>query len=780
MIDESNERRILISMPYGAKTGALDTGPMSIDFDRVLAEILRPAAPAGWSVFRFDEIARPGEVAAQFIQLLTRVELAIFDVTFGNANVYYELGVRQPNAPAQRTVLIAQKGTRPAFNVGHYHIWFYDFADPSSWPGFTSSLRSVLDTVVRDLAPSQLSREQADGLDQDEMFQQLERATNRSQLVALWNDWKGRELSSVSALQSLSAKLLEVGNLAAAVEVAERAYRLKPDRHEVVRWYGWCLRKSGDLERAEAFLRKAILLNHGDTEALGMLGGVYKRRSRWQDALDAYAKAAAIDGEDVYILLNLGALEAISNPNDNTAGRLRYQKVIELISTRPPNKRDEWDLLSLGEAHLLVDGVSDNAAQYYKLAVAKDKRTPLESAAEQLELFRRFGVVQAGATEILDGILRPSLGGGSVASAPKNRSMAPSPQATTGVAILHVSDLHFGSRPGADGKPRSMHRFGDGIHNRPLHVDMASEIERLIKEGRRPQDVFLIASGDIGYQADPDEYAAARVMFDEVRAKTGLPQSNLVVVPGNHDVSWVEAKRNRGERRFNEYIFFLRKTLGKERFRETHPHVVFDAEEQKWPDPPTILGFYEFSAENLFFVGLNSCLFETDEKHFGLVGREQLELLRQRLERVPPECTRIAVMHHHVIPIDLQFEEAAGDVRFDLSIVRDFGIVETLLQRLGFDLVLHGHKHMPALRESALRTGRDPKQGLKRLFVCGAGSMSVAADELPPGVGNHFSVLRMLSRTRVIGQPFIRVEWRGLAYDATATWQTLESWDLLG
>jgi hypothetical protein len=87
---------------------------------------------------------------------------------------------------------------------------------------------------------------------------------------------------------------------------------------------------------------------------------------------------------------------------------------------------------------------------------------------------------------------------------------------------------------------------------------------------------------------------------------------------------------------------------------------------------------------------------------------------------------------------------------------------------------------MPALRESALRTGRDPKQGVKRLIVSGAGSASVVSEELPPGLGNHLAVLRMRSRVRVKEKPFVEVEWRGLDYDATATWRTLESWLLVG
>jgi 3',5'-cyclic AMP phosphodiesterase CpdA len=413
---------------------------------------------------------------------------------------------------------------------------------------------------------------------------------------------------------------------------------------------------------------------------------------------------------------------------------------------------------------------------HYRAAVDKRDRSALQSAAEQLELFLRFGVTGPGATAVLGTVLTPAL-------VPSNTSAAEGTVAgarETGVAIVHVSDLHFGFRHGPDGTVRAMHRFGEGIHNRLLHVDIVAEIKRLLAEGRPPGQIFLVASGDIGYEAREEEYVLARAFFDEVRKQTGLPQANLVVVPGNHDVNWVEAKGGRGVRRFNEYIFFLRKTLGKERFRETHPHVEFDPEEQRWPEASTLVGFYEHSEANLFFVGLNSCILETDSKHFGLVGRAQLEYLRQRLERVAPDCVRIAVLHHHVIPIDKQFEEVAGDAGFDLSVVRDFGIVETLLQRLGFDLVLHGHKHMPALRESALRTGRDPKQGVKRLIVSGAGSASVVSEELPPGLGNHLAVLRMRSRVRVKEKPFVEVEWRGLDYDATATWRTLESWLLVG
>jgi tetratricopeptide (TPR) repeat protein len=97
-----------IAMPFGTKPGA-DGAP--IDFNRVYAELLRPALEAaGFDVFRADQEQRAGDIRFDMFQELLVADLVVADLTLDNPNVWYELGVR--HALRARGVLLVQ-GPRP-------------------------------------------------------------------------------------------------------------------------------------------------------------------------------------------------------------------------------------------------------------------------------------------------------------------------------------------------------------------------------------------------------------------------------------------------------------------------------------------------------------------------------------------------------------------------------------------------------------------------------------------------------------------------------------------
>lgn len=97
-----------VAMPFGVKPG-FDGQP--IDFDRVYAELIRPALQkGGCEVFRADEEQRAGDILADMFQELLVADLVLADLTLDNPNVWYELGVR--HALRARGVVLVQ-GPRP-------------------------------------------------------------------------------------------------------------------------------------------------------------------------------------------------------------------------------------------------------------------------------------------------------------------------------------------------------------------------------------------------------------------------------------------------------------------------------------------------------------------------------------------------------------------------------------------------------------------------------------------------------------------------------------------
>lgn len=183
-------------------------------------------------------------------------------------------------------------------------------------------------------------------------------------------------------------------------------------------------------------------------------------------------------------------------------------------------------------------------------------------------------------------------------------------------------------------------------------------------------------------------------------------------------------------------------------------------------------------------VGLNSCVYETEQHHYGFIGGNQLRHLERLMDKgvVEPAGLLVAVLHHHLHPFPepLQTQREGAEVWMDMSTVRDAGLVEKRLERLGFDLVLHGHKHKPQLRETVVKDRGYTDNQPGRLIVCGAGSIGVNSSELEHNIANHYEVIELLRMPRQTGVDFVRIEWRELAVNPEAEWVTPASWVLGG
>ena len=117
----------------------------------------------------------------------------------------------------------------------------------------------------------------------------------------------------------------------------------------------------------------------------------------------------------------------------------------------------------------------------------------------------------------------------------------------------------------------------------------------------------------------------------------------------------------------------------------------------------------------------------------------------------------------------------------DGTIVRDYALVERRLHELGFDMVLHGHKHEPGVRVSELVNAYEKDAPGKSILVCGAGSAGVEAGELPHGWGNHFAFYRIEAGRRRTGSPFVNVVWKEFPYsDISSRWATKGRWTING
>jgi 3',5'-cyclic AMP phosphodiesterase CpdA len=751
---------VFFSMPFGTKF--VGDGPHN--FDETWQVLLKAAVPEGWDSKRIDEVEGPGRIPEQFKEFLRTADVVVFDVTSANPNVLYELGIRDVFAPGRR-VLVARAGTTLPFNIAAERVLHYAAdRDTALAEGFPQRLRQqILQTSGGVTKGPRSAPEEA------RLRSQLERATNVPSLVALWQEWKTFRWIAVDPLLQLARLFGQHRRLDLAVEVARRAYQEAPSEWEVARTLGWYLRRSGAHEEAGKLLRQALALNPADVESMGMLGGLYKRkalefmrqddqdgaRTWFRQSREMYTRALAVDPNDIYSLVNAGASAFIDGDKQPQA----YRRVIQLVSD-DHRSTVTWDLLALGEASLVL-GMREQGLSAYSSAVARtDFNAELgQSASEQLKLLEHFGLPTsyvADARSILIGEV---------------------PGPNRSIVLVHLSDVHFGKKPTATGEV-DMHRFRkrSDLHDpRTLAQHIVDECAAEVRSGAA---VFIAISGDTAYQAIEREYSDAGKFVKELLEGLGLGLDRLIIVPGNHDVNWKLSGLEKSLR-FDTYLTFADRVYG-DLFRAIYPFVTWDFKVgSQRPEPHQILSIHRSEKERIVFVGFNSCALEDDTRHFGAIGKQQLNHADELLKDVDPSWVRVAVMHHHVLPLESRLSLGQDGAEMDATLVRDYSLVERELHRLGFDLVLHGHKHEPGVRVSQLVNAFGADGG-KSLIVCGAGSAGVERQELPDDWGNHFAIYRIRGPRRV-GEPFVDIEWRELPYnDMNRSWVRRGRWSVKG
>jgi hypothetical protein len=95
-----------ILMPFGRKIDA--ASGLTIDFDEIYEEGIRPGIEAaGIEPIRADEERTGGIIHKAMFERLILCDYAVADLTTGNANVFYELGVRHAARPATTLAIFA-------------------------------------------------------------------------------------------------------------------------------------------------------------------------------------------------------------------------------------------------------------------------------------------------------------------------------------------------------------------------------------------------------------------------------------------------------------------------------------------------------------------------------------------------------------------------------------------------------------------------------------------------------------------------------------------------
>ena len=215
-----------------------------------------------------------------------------------------------------------------------------------------------------------------------------------------------------------------------------------------------------------------------------------------------------------------------------------------------------------------------------------------------------------------------------------------SPAADLTTTIFHCSDLHFGH---------------------PAVPEQYEAIEALIAERRC--DVVAI-SGDFTQRSRSGEFQRARVFIQQAKR-----YSEVITVPGNHDVAWWKAPLGLGSptKMLANYRRYINEDL----------------------EPVLRIA-------GATFVGLNTSQGVTrrtltwnlrDISIIGVLRRDQLERARAEFERSRAGDARIIVMHHNPVMGELSRRHGLKHTHRILGAFAEMAV----------DLVLCGHDHQEAV-----------------------------------------------------------------------------------
>jgi Flp pilus assembly protein TadD len=447
-VPELPEKRLFVAMPYGSREGQLDTETstsksVTIKFDEVWSGILRPAIPKRFKCKRADELRKPGLIDQLYNQWLLDADVVLADLTLGNPNVFYELGIRQ--ALSKRgTVLVAHLGTKLPFDVRNQVVLHYDAFDAASLLRFQGELREAIETAasheldspvhvylpglfVKRFGPGEDPERTAEQLraridqltvqlatatrsaEDDRLYRQITDTLDSKRLVALSGIVLNSPVVGIQVLEELGIRLRRVGRLNDSLAVLKKAEVSRPNDPILLRELGFIHRKLGHFAEAEVYFKRSLHQNSRDPELQGMIGGLLKRKRLFEEALAHYQQAYELFNDDIYAIVNLGAINAILGHKVDADHF--YSELLRLCKAKIDNgSADHWTYLCLGESqvhagdHVLATRAYGNALRVG--APIEDVR----SASEQLELLIEFNVQSDVAKEVLNSILGPVVG----------------------------------------------------------------------------------------------------------------------------------------------------------------------------------------------------------------------------------------------------------------------------------------------------------------------------------------------------------------------------------
>jgi 3',5'-cyclic AMP phosphodiesterase CpdA len=317
--------------------------------------------------------------------------------------------------------------------------------------------------------------------------------------------------------------------------------------------------------------------------------------------------------------------------------------------------------------------------------------------------------------------------------------------------ILHLTDLHLGNAAddSLDDYKSEFVPIGERVTRQKVLHSTLTALSRHLAEAGEQLDAVVI-SGDITYANASDGFEALASTLNLLGDRLPPPE-RTVIVPGNHDVKWLAKPSSR--ERYENFLTFVRV--------RGYITPMLDGVDV----PPLEPGCHQLLLDGgqVQIVPINSANYCGVLAPFKYLSADQwaaveaspgvpnLPLLKKELNglrcydaaRLTPqqlealgsmiECAgspslpgriRIALLHHHLLPVSTSEEVKPFESFVNLGAVRNFLLAHE------FDVVLHGHKHASNIFWDTMTSFRSAGNETSRRILVISGS-TIGATEAP-------------------------------------------------
>ncbi|MCC2957415.1 DUF4071 domain-containing protein [Massilia sp. IC2-477] len=380
----SDERKVcFVVMGFGKKTD-YESG-RTLDLDATFDAIIRPAVDAaGLRCIRADQIMHSGLIDLPMYDMLLRADLVIADISTGNVNAVYELGVRHALRP-RSTIIMKESAGKLSFDLNHVSTLHYEHLGPDI--GNREARRAS--AALQNLITQVMAEQKADS----PVYTFLPKLRQPS----LSDEEYEERLVEAETLQCQLSSRINEGDLAMrssrpadAAKAFAAARKLKPDDPTLIQKLALATYKSKmPSETAALFEAKEIIgaldpEHSNDPETLGLAGAIQKNlwklhrnRAHLDAAVRFYGRGFELmrdyyNGENLALCYDLRA-EVQTDGAEATYDRMSAQKVrkavIELLlelMARPSfadRKDRRWIHATMANCYFALGMMNDGETQ---------------------------------------------------------------------------------------------------------------------------------------------------------------------------------------------------------------------------------------------------------------------------------------------------------------------------------------------------------------------------------------------------------------------------------